>query len=126
MRALLVALAAPDPASLRTAIAAALGATSVDLCQAIEAAVTWLENRPCDLVAIAGQDASVVEAVTRLRRVSKTIPVLAVVPDPSAREAGAAWLAGADDVVTASNLVAGTLPEGLEEGRHPERGVLRQ
>ena len=126
MRALLVALATPDPASLRTALAAALGATSVDLCQATEAAVTWLENRPCDLVAIAGQGSAVVEAVGRLRRVSKTIPVLAVVPDPSARDAGAAWLCGADDVVTASNLVAGTLPEGLDEVRHPERDVLRK
>ena len=34
--------------------------------------------------------------------------------------------AGADDVVTASNLVAGTLPEGLDEVRHPERDVLRK
>ena len=126
MRALLVALSVTDPASLRAALAAALGATSVDLCQATEAAATWLENRPCDMVAVAGQGAAVVEAVTRLRRVSRTIPVLAVVPDPSAREAGAAWLSGADDVVTAAALVAGTLPEGLDEVRHPERDVLRR
>ena len=126
MRALLVALNVTDPASLRAALAAALGATSVDLCQATEAAVTWLENRPCDLVAVAGQGGAVVETIARLRRVSKAIPVLAVVPDPSAREAGAAWLSGADDVVTASALAAGTLPEGLDEVRHPERDVLRK
>ena len=103
-----------------------MGTSSVDLCQATEAAVTWLENRPCDLVAIAGQGAAVVEGVARVRQVSKTIPVLVVVPDPSAREAGAAWLSGADDVITASALVAGTLPEGLDEVRHPERDVLRR
>jgi PAS domain-containing protein len=126
MRALLVALSVPDPASLRAALSAALGTSSVDLCQATEAAVTWLENRPCDLVAIAGHGAGVVEGVARVRRVSKTIPVLVVVPDPSAQEAGAAWLSGADDVITASALVAGTLPEGLDEVRHPERDVLRR
>lgn len=126
MRALLVALSVPDPASLRAALSAALGTSSVDLCQATEAAVTWLENRPCDLVAIAGHGSAVVESVGRVRRVSKTIPVLVVVPNPSAREAGAAWLSGADDVITASALVAGTLPEGLDEVRHPERDVLRR
>ena len=52
--------------------------------------------------------------------------MLAIVPDPSARDAGAAWLSGADDVVTAAALVAGTLPEGLDEVRHPERDVLRR
>lgn len=126
MRALLVALAVPDPASLRAALAAALGTTSVDLCQATEAAATWLENRPCDMVAVAGQGRAVVEAVARLRRVSRTIPILAVVPDPSDREAGAAWLSGADDVVTAAALAAGVLPEGLDEIRHQERDVLRR
>ena len=111
---------------MRAALAAALGATSVDLCQAAEAAATWLENRPCDMVAVAGEGTAVVETITRLRRISRSIPVLAVVPDPSARDAGSAWLAGADDVVTAAALVAGTLPEGLDEVRHPERDVLRR
>ena len=90
MRTLLVAISVNDPAALRAALSAALGTSSVDLCQTTEAAVTWLENRPCDLVAIAGQGTAVVEGVARVRRVSKTIPVLVVVPDPSAREAGAA------------------------------------
>ncbi|MCC6162857.1 MAG: PAS domain-containing protein [Acidobacteria bacterium] len=126
MRARLVAISVSDPASLRASLSAALGTSSVDLCQATEAAVTWLENRPCDLVTIAGQGAAVADGVARIRRVSKTIPVLVVVPDSSTREAGAAWLNGADDVVTASALTAGTLPEGLDDVRHPERDVVRR
>ncbi|BCS31336.1 hypothetical protein TBR22_A05360 [Luteitalea sp. TBR-22] len=126
MRALLVALAVPDPASLRAALQAALGATSVDLCQAPEAAVTWLENRPCDLVAVAGDEPGLVEVIARLRRVSRTLPLLALVPDGSSRTAGAAWLAGADEVAGISALVAGMTLEGLDEVRHPERDVLRR
>ena len=83
MRALLVALSIPDPASLRAALSAALGTSSVDLCQTPEAAVTWLENRPCDLVAIAGQGAGVVEGVARpdlAWRPLVTVVALALVP----------------------------------------------
>lgn len=126
MRVLLVALSVPDPAALRAALGAALGATAVDLCQATEAAVTWLENRPCDLIAISGRGAQVAESVARVRRVSRAMPLLVVVPDPSAPEAGAAWLQGADDVITAQALVAGTIPEGLDDVRHPERDAARR
>ena len=126
MRTLLLALATPDTGPLRAAIGAALGASSVDVCQAVEAAVTWLENRPCDVLAITGPGAGVAEAVTRVRRVSRALPVLAIVPDVATSEAGAAWLAGADDVITPASLSAAQLPEGLDEVRHPERGVLRR
>ncbi len=126
MRVLLLALSMPDSGPLRAALGAALGATSVDTCQTPEAAMTWLENRPCDLIAVAGHGSGVADAVTRVRRASRVLPVLAVVADVAGADAGAAWLAGADDVITAASLAASQLPEGLEEVRHPERHVLRR
>ncbi len=126
MRTLLLTLAVADTAPLRAALAASLGTSSIDTCQAVEAAVTWLENRPCDLLAIAGAGSAVAEAVGRMRRVSRTLPILAIVADVATPDAGACWLAGADDVTTAASLSTSQYPEGLDDARHPERHALRR
>jgi PAS domain-containing protein len=126
MRVLLLAPASTDHVALRTALGAALGAASVDISHTAEAAVTWIENRPCDLVGVAGPGAAVVEAIDRLRRASRTLPLLALVDDLGSREAGAAWLAGADDVLPLSAVSGGTPPEGLDDVRRQERDALRR
>jgi PAS domain S-box-containing protein len=126
MRVLLLAPASTDHVALRAALGAAVGAATVDILHTAESAVTWIENRPCDLVGIAGAGSTVVEAVERLRRASRTLPLLALVDDLASRDAGAAWLAGADDVLPLGGLAGGTAPEGLEELRRQDRDALRR
>lgn len=126
MRVLLLALPGTDHSTLRASLAAALGASSVDVCQAVEAAVTWLENRPCDLVALAGPATGVRDGLARVRRATKSIPVLALLPETTSPDAGAAWLAGADDVLAIGSLAGTTPPEGLDEVRTADRDVARR
>ena len=126
MRVLLLALPGTDHSTLRASLGAALGASSVDVCQAVEAAVTWLENRPCDLVAVAGPAAGVRDGLARLRRASRSLPVLALLPETTSPEAGAAWLAGADDVLTLGSLAGATAPEGLDDVRTADRDTARR
>jgi PAS domain-containing protein len=68
----------------------------------------------------------VVDAIARVRRVSRTLPLLAVVTNAASPGAGAAWLAGADEVASVSAVAAGMALEGLDEVRHPERDALRR
>ena len=126
MRVLLLAPASIDHAALRAALGAALGAASVDISHTAEAAVTWIQNRPCDLVGVAGPGAAVVESIDRLRRASRTLPLLALVDAAGSKDAGAAWLAGADDVLPIAAIAGGTPPEGLDELRRQERDGLRR
>ncbi|HTV00886.1 MAG TPA: PAS domain-containing protein [Luteitalea sp.] len=126
MRVLLLAPTTVDHVALRTALGAAVGATSIDTCHVTEAAVTWLENRPCDLVGIVGPGASVADAIERLRRVSRTITLLAIVDDGTAREAGLAWLAGADEVLPVASLPSTAVRDGLDDVRRQDRDALRR
>ena len=64
----MLALPGSDHTVTRASLGASVGATALDTCQTAEAAVTWIENRPCDLVAVAGPPAAVVDALTRLRQ----------------------------------------------------------
>lgn len=126
MRVLLLGLPGTDHSTLRTALGAALGAATVDVCHAVEAAVTWLENRPCDLVAVAGPAPAARDGLARLRRASRALPLLALLPETTSPEAGAAWLAGADDVLPISSLIGATPPEGLDEVRTADRDLARR
>lgn len=126
MRVLLLALPGTDSSTLRHDLGAALGASTVDVCHAVEAAVTWLENRPCDLIAVAGPSAGARDGLTRLRQASRALPLLALLPETTSPEAGAVWLAGADDVLPITSLLGATPPEGLDDVRTADRDPARR
>ncbi len=87
MRTLLVALSVNDPAALRAALSAALGTSSVTCVRRPRLPSPGSKNRPAPTLSRSpAEGAAVVEGVARVRQVSKTIPVLVLVP-VSARRA---------------------------------------